>query len=172
MAPKQFNESGALLPVYEIGGLITLTPQVTGGGRLHTRAPSVSVSCPSSDNPGRSSPALLILNNIDQKFEKGIQHHDELIAIDRDGIQLWKHAVLNQSETIGGTHRVSVDRERNRVYALEDVDDRLLAFDLAGHNVWLLEKIESSALAVDPANGNIWVTGGRRRLPRLATSKP
>jgi beta-lactamase regulating signal transducer with metallopeptidase domain/peroxiredoxin len=106
-------------------------------------------------------PALFILNNVDPSFEKGIPHHDELIAIDRDGKELWKYAGLNQSETVGGTHRVAIDRERDRVYVLEDVDDRLLAFDLAGSKIWQMEKIESSALAVDPTSGNIWVTGGR-----------
>ncbi len=107
-----------------------------------------------------SPPALLIANNVDPNYEKGIQHHDELIAIDENGKELWKYVGLNQCETVGGSHRVAVNRQRNRVYVLENVDDRLVALDLAGSKIWQLDKIESSALAVDPATGNIWVTGG------------
>lgn len=106
------------------------------------------------------SAVLFVMNDVDPDYKKGIPHHDELIALDAQGKEVWKHADLNQCATVGGSHRIAVDRQRGRLYATENVGNRLVAFTLNGKKAWQLDGIEGDAVAVDPATGNVWATCG------------
>lgn len=67
---------------------------------------------------------------------------------------------LNQSQTMGGAHCISIDRQRGRIYFVENGDRRLTALDRMGKVLWKLELNNPTAIAVDDKTGNIWCADG------------
>lgn len=104
------------------------------------------------------APAILVLDDVDPKFDKDVPHHDGLRAFDAEGKELWAHEDFNNAEGYGC--RAAADRERGRVYVCETVTNRITAFDLAGGKRWKIDNVEVNTLLVDPRTGNLWCSGG------------
>lgn len=104
---------------------------------------------------------VLVLDTGSAKAKpSGARSGSTLRLIGTDGQQLCVLTDLNQNETIGGTHCISMDHQRGRIYFLENADQRLTALDKMGKVLWRLKSVGVSSVAVDARSGNIWCEVG------------
>lgn len=104
---------------------------------------------------------VLVLDSGNAKAQpSGARSGSTLRLIGTDGQQLSVLTDLNQNESVGGNHCISIDRPRGRIYFVENADRRLTALDRMGKVLWRLESVNVSAIAVDAKSGNIWCVVG------------
>jgi beta-lactamase regulating signal transducer with metallopeptidase domain/peroxiredoxin len=111
--------------------------------------------------PLASKPGIVVLDDTDPDFDNTKPHHDGLRLLSQTGDELWSMTDLNNAQTVGGVHRVVIDRRRERVYVCESVGNRIIAFRLDGQKLWQVEQVEADAIAFDERTGNVWTSGGR-----------
>lgn len=103
-------------------------------------------------------PAVLLLADSDPSFETTIPHHDNLIAYDIDGHEMWRKSAFNLAGSATNSHLAS-DAARNRIYCGENVGNKLWALDSTGQPFWCVSEIAADCVMVDPMTGNIWCSG-------------
>ncbi|MEX0677479.1 MAG: carboxypeptidase regulatory-like domain-containing protein, partial [Pirellulales bacterium] len=113
-------------------------------------------------------PAILVMDDADPDYDEkgyfqgkeGQPRHDALRAYSNEGAELWAIADLNTCQSVSGAEPLAVDYDRARIYATEQLGNRVTAIDFRGRKLWQVEKIDVDTLAVDPKTGYLWASGG------------
>jgi thiol-disulfide isomerase/thioredoxin len=105
-------------------------------------------------------PAVIVLDNADPGFDKDKPGGDSWRLLSTTGAELSAAIGFNCGGSVGGVHRVAIDRRRERIYVAENVARRIVACGFDGQKLWQIEQVEADALAVDEKTGNVWSSGG------------
>ena len=107
-----------------------------------------------------AKPAALVMDDRDPDYEKDHIPTDAISLYSDSGEPLWTISGLNNCQSVGGSHRIAIDRTRERIYFCEAVANRITAIKFAGNKIWQVDSIESDTLAIDEKTGNLWSSGG------------
>ncbi|MDB5338759.1 MAG: hypothetical protein JWN70_4378, partial [Planctomycetaceae bacterium] len=152
-ASKNFEKRAG--PLMEKNGLALIPAQKS------SRFPIVHYAEPPNSPQKKDKPAVVVACDSDPQITTDQPCHDSLRLLTASGVTIWEHNGLNICPTIGGTHQIAIDLQRNRIYVNEMATHRIVAFDMQGNRRWHLEQVRASAVALDEKTGNIWCCRGK-----------
>ncbi|MCR9296318.1 MAG: carboxypeptidase regulatory-like domain-containing protein, partial [bacterium] len=115
---------------------------------------------PAPDEPAAVPVAVLVMDDADPLYDPKDEAHDNLIALNAAGDELWRIAELESTGGMAGSQRMAVDPVRGVIYVAENVAKRLSCFDWNGRRIWQITDVDAECLAIDEKTGNIWLSGG------------
>jgi sugar lactone lactonase YvrE len=82
-----------------------------------------------------------------------------LTLVDPAGKQTFRVSGFRNSESMGSSRMIAVDRARKCTWVIENSAHRLRRFDFTGKVTLTINGVQSSAIAVDAETGNLWALG-------------
>lgn len=127
----------------------------------HAKPSAVPTNAPRAIEP-KPSPelAVAVLDDCDPDYKGSGPHGDGIRLLAADGQEVYIRKGLNNCQTIGANHGVTIDAKHGRVIFRELVDHRVTGINFAGKTLFQTE-IKAGSLAVSPQTGDLWcLTGG------------